>query len=186
MPETRRLRLTVHTGHGRHRALDSRALLPLGRWSFVAVTIAERVAQIWVNGVLDAEATFAEAFAPTQHPLYVASDPISSQGLRCLLDDLELRAVVQPPEEIEARGVAALGGVGGRSLRFGCAQCTLGQAREVCGEGAHLCTQRELFAGQLTAARSLGWIALSEGLTVWADESVDTQGVTGTALCCRD
>ncbi len=138
-PDTRQLRLTV----GGADTLDSRAALPLRRWTHIAIAIEAAAASLYVNGQLDGTVVFpatspaTTALTASAGPLFVASAPEGSLlGLHSYVDKLEWRAGVTPSAQIKAAATQALLGVpGGADFTWlGCEGCSHADATAACAQ----------------------------------------------------
>jgi len=52
-PKERRLHIRVSTEHSNNEGLDSKAVVPLRRWTYICTIFTNQVIRLYVNGILD-------------------------------------------------------------------------------------------------------------------------------------
>lgn len=178
LPMDRRLHVRIATTGTVTTGFDSTAVIPLRRWTHVAVVIKGGAAMtLYVNGVKDCPvlgsnrhcaigcppggATYAwdeGEVLQNQGPLYVGGDPFMS-GVAMYMDDLKIfgRALPERDVLLEANDALAMGSL---FLKIGCTNCTAATLEENCAdlENYHPCLCQELAGGGLTSARAMGWL----------------------------
>lgn len=193
-PDERRLRAVASPrGRGGQPAsLDGTGLLPLRRWTHVAVAFAGGVLRLYVNGLRDSEVVLDEAGgaagaeAEAWGDLHLGRDPWRA-GVKAYLDDFRWYDRALAVSEIRALTYPSLTGMGSDFVRLGCVGCRFTDAVRSCGSRSHLCTQEELLSGGLQAARAAGWLAASP--EVWfhgVNESERFADAAKLGLCCSD
>eukprot|EP00927_Polykrikos_kofoidii_P032193 TRINITY_DN2749_c0_g6_i1.p1 TRINITY_DN2749_c0_g6~~TRINITY_DN2749_c0_g6_i1.p1 ORF type:complete len:406 (-),score=62.03 TRINITY_DN2749_c0_g6_i1:166-1383(-) len=191
-PNSRRLHVRAATPRAEGGALDGSGLLPLRRWTHIAVTGTGSVLRLFVNGLKDGEVILeepgatAEAVVTSVGDLHIGADPWRS-GTKAYFDDFRWYDRALSQAEIKSMTLPSLTGMGADFVKLGCISCTFGDAQRSCGRRSHLCTVQELFAGGLHTARAMGWLALSP--EVWFHESQGDERFTDVAklgLCCTN
>jgi len=180
------LRADLHDG-----SLDSSGLLPLRRWTHLAVACTGSVLRLYVNGVKDGE-TILEEPLPTgggggggQSSLYVGRDPWRA-GTKAYLDDFRWYSRALPPDEIRALVFPSLTGAAADFVHLGCSSCAFTEAVRSCGSRSHLCSLQELYAGGFHVARVMGWLAASPSVWYRNEEGEDLfSGEHRLGLCCE-
>jgi len=170
--------------------VESHARMPVQRWTHVALVRTGHDMQLWINGILEAERTTATKVMLNEGPLYIGSVPWmrDSCNLRTYIDEVRVYTRRLTRDEIQAEAAPALGGVEPAFLHFGCEECTVERAAEVCREGYHLCTAMELHTGGYQAARTMGYVDWSSP-RVWTHgmlKDANAKGEKGIGLCCTD
>eukprot|EP00743_Colponemidia_sp_Colp-15_P000482 GILK01000545.1.p1 GENE.GILK01000545.1~~GILK01000545.1.p1 ORF type:complete len:239 (+),score=39.11 GILK01000545.1:869-1585(+) len=186
-PKERRLHVRVSTDYYWNEGLDSKAIIPLHRWSHISVVSSGALLQLYVNGILDTQIILKGTAQFNLGPLHLGKDPWHP-GTAAFIDDLRLYDKVLKDREIEAMAAPALGGIGAKFVRLGCESCPFAQAIQSCPDDYHLCSLKELNAGGYHVARVMGWFHLNSA--VWsrniaerADQLADENRL---ALCCAD
>lgn len=220
LPSDRRLHVRIGlslggAGESTTAGFDSTAVIPLRRWTHVAVVLKGGAAlTLFVNGVKDcpvlgsskhgagcppAGATYAWEEGDVLHnegPLYVGADPYMA-GTPMFLDTLSIHARALPEREIVAEAGGALGPAGPFFIALGCAKCTAESLMQHCSEldEHHPCLCQELMGGGLQVARVQGWLrGPSERWNFHADAPAAGCPVTAdgaasderVGFCCRD
>ena len=196
---------------------DSSAVIPTRRWTHVAYVLKGGAAlSLYINGVRDCPmissnrrggscppggGSFAWDEGDVLHnagPLYVGADPFMS-GAAMFMDSLKVFNLALPEKDIVAEASDALGLLGARFLRLGCANCTVGELQGACAEldEFHPCLCQELMGGGLTSARAMGWLrgpsaswrfhAEVQNTATCLLEGADASGPAGRpGFCCAD
>lgn len=185
-PEERRLHVRISAG-GEDGVLDGSGILPLRRWTHVAVSCGGGVLRLFVNGQKDGEAILEDAASPAGD-LHVGRDPWRA-GTKSYLDDLRWYRRELGEGEIRALAFPGITGVGADAVKLGCTSCTLPEAVKACevGHGTHLCSLQELFSGGFHGARVMGW--LTSAAEVWYHNEQEPDAFTGVrrlGLCCAE
>jgi len=187
-PDERRLQVRVSlradVGDG---VLDSKGLLPLRRWTHVAVSCAVGgVLRLYVNGGKEGEVVLDTPPALGDGDLYLGRDPVRA-GIRAYLDDFRWYNRAVPVEEIRALLYPSLTGIAVDFVRLGCSACQFTEAVRSCSSKTHLCSLQELFSGGFHVARAMGWLTASPEVWYHDDEGGDRfSGVRKLGLCCTD
>lgn len=191
--------------HSARHSFTSHALLRPQAWTHVALVYenGRREVALYVNGIRDvvaqnvpapqspiptsleqrqAELAAREAGSfvylgglPATHARYAAC------RVDFLLDDVRISQGVVDSKDLAAESFPSLGPVEASFVTLGCSRfstCNKQQAIQSCGSGHHLCTRRELDAGALQVARTMGWVDWSD--PVWAASDKDTRAVPET------
>jgi hypothetical protein len=91
--------------------------------------------------------------------------------------------------EIEAEAAGALGSTEPAYIRFGCINCRLEEATDVCEkhDEFHLCDSIEIHTSGYQVARVMGW--LNWNSRIWTpdayDYTDDSNEELGIGICCR-
>lgn len=191
-PDERRLhvRVSPKVDAGVGTQLDSQGVLPLKRWSHIAITCTGSVLRLYINGVEDGH-VIMEAPPPASEgsSLHLGRDPWRA-GIKAFLDDFRWYSRVMPADEIRAVLYPGLTGTagGGGAVSLSCLSCRFPEAIRKCtDQRRHLCSMQELFAGGLQTARASGWLAASS--EVWSGEDEGEERFDGRhklGLCCED
>lgn len=88
-PKERRLHIRVSTEVSSNEGLDSKAVLPLRRWTYLGMIFTNQVIRLYVNGILDTEVILKGQVTPNQGPFYIGKDP-QHAGVKCFLDDFRI------------------------------------------------------------------------------------------------
>lgn len=222
LPNDRRLHIRLSTTAGGQATpsvvgFDSSAVIPTRRWTHVAYVLKGGAAlSLYINGVRDCPmissnrrggscppggGSFAWDEGDVLHnagPLYVGADPFMS-GAAMFMDSLKVFNLALPEKDIVAEASDALGLLGARFLRLGCANCTVGELQGACAEldEFHPCLCQELMGGGLTSARAMGWLrgpsaswrfhAEVQNTATCLLEGADASGPAGRpGFCCAD
>jgi hypothetical protein len=176
--EAMKLRVELATtGEGTTQAgeaLESNAKLREGAWFHVAVVRldGQKRLRLYVNGVLDASVPTTGYTQPSDEPLYVGGDPLSSEqcDMPVFIDELRVYNRPLTPDEIQAEAAPALNGVEPSFIRLACISCPLETAMQNCPEKYHICNSLELHMGGYQVARTLGY--LKQSSHVWSHSTV--------------
>jgi len=168
--------------------LDAVGLMPLRRWTHIAVSCTGSVLRLYINGVKDGETILQEPPAGGGGDLYLGRDPWRA-GTKAYLDDFRWYSRELSSSEIRALIFPSLTGMGADFVQLGCSSCAYSVAATGCeSRRAHLCSLQELFAGGFHTARAMGWLAASP--EVWYHGEVglgaETSGQQKLGLCCTD
>jgi len=217
-PEVRRIHLRASTGMDlvtgkrTHITLDSHSAVLIGRWTHIAFVVqGTRLAQLYVNGVLDTQKLSLQPIKihHSSDMVYLANNPFQpNSGMECYMDSLLIYNRALPHGQVTAMGSVVLPGLDASSVKMGCASCTLERAVSACkgNRAAHVCTKTQLHSGALVIARAMGWMNSMVGVHVFSQEELthkpkrsdtskaDTASnsgdadavVLGVGLCCRD
>jgi hypothetical protein len=193
-PDERRLhaRLSPHAAENEnsHGVLDSTGLLPLRRWTHLALTSTGGVMRLYINGQLDGEAIVGvteqvPSLAGNNAALYIGRDPWRS-GVKGYLDDFRWYNRVLIPAEIRSLTFPSLTGIGADFVHLGCKSCTFPEAVGQCKGDSHLCSLQELFAGGFHTARVMGWLPTVPEVWYYNEHGDDLfAGQKKMGLCCR-
>lgn len=198
-PEERRLQVRSfpRSGTPDESVLNGAGLLPMRRWTHVAMVNTGSVLRLYVNGVKDGEVVLSDNLVggggngigtkTGSSDLYLGRDPWRA-GTKAYIDDFRWYKRGLSVDEIRALIYPSLTGMVGTGTRLGCSSCTFTDAVRHCGTTAHLCSLQELFAGGFHVARAMGWLtATSE---VWyhnEEQNGDLfNGVQKLGLCCAN
>jgi hypothetical protein len=189
LPNERRLHVHAAVPGGVKRGLDATGVLPLRRWTHVAVVSTGSVVRLYVNGLQDCEAIMEVPLEHSTGQLFIGRDPWRA-GTKCYLDDFRWYSRALPQKEIKALTVPLLTGLAPDNLRLGCPACTFAEAARSCAltRGFHVCSEQELTLGGFHAARAAGWLSGAGDVWYVSDKAHDDY-FTGTrklALCCAD
>lgn len=192
-PDERRLRAHMspkstetETGHG---VLDSTGLLPLRRWTHVALTSTGGVMRLYINGQMDGEAIVptsesVPSLAGNSAPLHIGRDPWRA-GFKGYMDDFRVYNRVMLPSEVRALTFPSLTGIGTDFVHLGCPLCTFPEAVGKCKGDSHMCSLQELFAGGFHTARVMGWLPAVPEVWYYNERGVDLfAGQKKLGLCC--
>jgi hypothetical protein len=192
-PDERRLqaRISWHTSDTEfeHGVLDSQGLIPLRRWTHLALSSTGGVMRLFINGQLDSEAIVgtesSSAATFSKAPVYIGRDPWRS-GVKGYLDDFRWYNRVLIPAEIRSLTFPSLTGIGADFVHLGCKSCTFPEAVGQCKGDSHLCSLQELFAGGFHTARVMGWLPAVPEVWYYNEHGVDLfAGQKKMGLCCR-
>ena len=155
--------------------------------------------RLYVNGLLDAENVTVGTIVQNVGPMRIGGDPWRpAGGMGGYVDEFKLHGRALSTDEIQAGSSFALGGVEASFVELGCMGCAIETARASCRSGYHLCNMRDLYAGGLMVARTMGWATSTSH--VWTAEEVAAGGASnsswngaapgavaaGLALCCAE
>ena len=156
-PHTRQLHVRVTTVGRQVVAFDSAAMVPLQRWTHVALVVQGKLVQIYVNGIADTQHVLTSAAHFNRGPLYVGRDPWQP-GAQAFLDDLTVHAAALSDGRLASRRRARKP-VSPSFVRLGCSNCSLEAARNACADLGrhHLCFEDEAMGGAYMASRAMGW-----------------------------
>lgn len=172
-PKQRRLHARFATERGESESVDSVAVLPLRRWTHVALVAQGKLVQLYVNGILDAQMVAKAPVRLSADPLVLGGDA-NEASVTAFVDALRLFEKAVDEDAIIADASGALGTVSPRFTRLGCKACSLEDAINACTVGYHLCSMRELASGAFAVARAQGWFHSSK--RVWADNAATLDG----------
>jgi hypothetical protein len=190
-PHTRQLHVRVTTVGRQVVAFDSAAMVPLQRWTHVALVVQGKLVQIYVNGIADTQHVLTSAAHFNRGPLYVGRDPWQP-GAQAFLDDLTVHAAALSDGRLAAEAEGALGPVSPSFVRLGCSNCSLEAARNACADfwaGYHLCFEDEAMGGAYMASRAMGWSHGKNGSLMWYGDLEPREAEEGErrlAVCCKD
>jgi hypothetical protein len=192
-PDERRLhaRMSPHAAENdrSHGVLDSQGLLPMRRWTHLALTSTGGVMRLFINGQLDGEAIVGatqqiSSLAGTKAPLRIGRDPWRA-GFKGYMDDFRWYNRVLLPSEVRALTFPSLTGIGTDFVHLGCSKCTFPEAVSKCKGNSHMCSLQELFAGGFHTARVMGWLPPVPEVWYYNERGVDLfAGATKLGLCC--
>lgn len=192
-PDERRLhaRMSPHAAENdrSHGVLDSQGLLPMRRWTHLALTSTGGVMRLFINGQLDGEAIVGatqqiSSLAGTKAPLRLGRDPWRA-GFKGYMDDFRWYNRVLLPSEVRALTFPSLTGIGTDFVHLGCSKCTFPEAVSKCKGNSHMCSLQELFAGGFHTARVMGWLPPVPEVWYYNERGVDLfAGATKLGLCC--
>lgn len=187
-PDERRLRahLSPHAqeNENRHGVLDSTGLLPLRRWTHLALTSTGGVMRLYINGQLDGEAIVSSNYVSNHAPLHIGRDPWRA-GIKAYVDDFRWYNRLLTASEVRALTFPSLTGIGTDFVRLGCADCTFPEAVGKCKGDSHMCSLQELFAGGFHTARVMGWLPPVPEVWYYNERGVDLfAGQRKLGLCC--
>lgn len=185
-PDERRLHVHVSPhAEAAGGVLDASGLLPLRRWTHVAVVCTGSVVRLFINGVKDGEVILEETVPDSSGPLHIGRDPWRA-GTKAFLDDFRWYTRELPPDELRALVYPSLTGMAATdAISLGCVACGFAEAVQACdAKREHLCSLQELFSGGFHAARAMGWLSASS--EVWYHEEDDGRfdGSTRLGICC--
>ena len=94
-PHSRRLHVKFELRNGVSASLDSRANLPARQWHHVALIVDNKLVQLHINGILDAERVNSDSLLASTDPLYIGGDPWATEAggeatHACLIDDFKI------------------------------------------------------------------------------------------------
>jgi len=191
-PDERRLqaRMSPHAGQTEQGLLDSQGLLPLRRWTHIALTSTGGVMRLFLNGQMDGEAIVGAPqgipdLAGNKAPIRLGRDPWRA-GFKGYMDDFRWYNRVLLPSEVRALTFPSLTGIGTDFVKLGCKSCTFPEAVDKCKGGTHMCSQQELFAGGYHTARVMGWMPTTPN-SIWIYNEKGTDLFAGQkrlGLCC--
>lgn len=195
-PDSRRLHVRVASPRVEGGSLEATGLLPMRRWTHIAVTSTGSVLRLYVNGLKDGEVIVEEPGATADAveelgaegggDLHIGADPWRA-GTKSYLDDFRWYDRALSQAEIKSMTLPSLTGMGADFVSLGCSSCKFADAQRSCGRRSHLCTVQELFSGGLHTARVMGWLAISP--EVWFHEAQGDERFTETyklGLCCTN
>lgn len=183
-PDERRLHARVSPqAESSDGSLDSVGLIPLRRWTHIAVTSTGSVLRLFVNGLQDGE-VIIEGADPSSGDLHIGRDPWRA-GIKGYVDDFRWYNRGLSPGEIQAMLFPSLTGIGTDFVHLGCSSCSFTDAVRSCKDRSHLCSLQELFAGGFHTARVMGWLANSPEVWYHNEQSNDLfTGMRKLGLCC--
>lgn len=194
-PDERRLHLRLSSSaadsESTHGVLDSTGLLPLRRWTHLALTSTGGVMRLYVNGQLDGEAIVDASstagvpnLAGNKAPIRIGRDPWRA-GFKGYIDDFRWYTRVMLPSEVRALTFPSLTGIGTDFVHLGCSECTFPEAVGKCKGNSHMCSLQELFAGGFHTARVMGWLPPVPEVWYYNEKGVDLfAGQKKLGLCC--
>lgn len=197
-PDQRRLQVRMSPAPqsgGAAVALNSVGVLPLRRWTHVAVSCMEgSMLRLYVNGARDGEVIVDDNSRPqsvANGELFIGRDPWRA-GVKAYIDDFRWYTRAVTLDEIRALLYPRMTGMAASNfMQLGCASCHFNAAVSSCGKegrhGTHLCSLQELLSGGFHLARAMGWLAANP--EVWySGEAADPFSASKEklALCCAD
>lgn len=99
-PDHNKFRITVDVVGHRRVEKESRATIPLRRWTHVSLSLSQRVVSLAVNGIVDTEFLLPGPFAMNSGDIFLASNPSAGNGLDCFIDNLQIHSPAASPESI--------------------------------------------------------------------------------------
>lgn len=188
-PDERRLhvRVSPKADAGVGAQLDSAGVIPLKRWTHLAVSCTGNVLRLYINGVQDAQMIVEETpEASEKSTLKIGRDPWRA-GVKGFIDDFRWYSRGLARDEVSAMLYPGLtGNAASTAVSLACLSCRYPEAVRKCNnQRRYLCSMQELFAGGLHTARSSGW--LSSSSEVWSSEDEGDQRFDGRVrlgLCC--
>lgn len=186
-PDSRRISLRVNT-HSGSEGLPSVGILPLRRWTHIAVTASQGRLKLFLNGMKDNEVVLRGSVLPNQAD-FVLGASVENPGFEGYIDDFRFYNKGLPDAEITASTTPSLTGVSDTEfVTLGCDSCGYEFATQsnMCGEpSGHLCSLQELYQGGIHSARING--LLNSKTELWHGNMVT--GEAGPeerrmALCC--
>jgi hypothetical protein len=189
-PDERRVhaRISYHASDTQyeHGVLDSQGLIPLRRWTHLALSSTGGVMRLYINGQLDNEAIVGASRLDFSHaPIFIGRDPWRS-GTKGYLDDFRWYSRVLIAAEIRSLTFPSLTGMSSDFVHLGCKSCTFPEAVGQCKGDTHLCSLQELFAGGFHTARVMGWLPPVPEVWYYNEHGVDLfAGQKKMGLCCR-
>lgn len=179
-PEYRTLHAKVAIGDGDDKLvkLDSVAVIPLQRWTHVALLVQGKLIQFYINGILDSQTVAPSNARFNRDALLVGGHP-DHLGTACFMDSLKFFRVGLPEAEIQSEAAGALGSIAASFVKLGCTSCSVFEAGKSCmanavGSGYHVCSRYELGSAGVSVARAQGWLAHHQG---FPSEAVEQAGV---------
>jgi hypothetical protein len=189
-PDERRIhaRISVHASDNErdHGVLDSVGLLPLRRWTHIALSSTSGVMRLYINGQMDGEAIVgATEKSWNKAPLHIGRDPWRS-GVKGYLDDFRWYSRVMMSAEIRSLTFPSLTGIGTEFVHLGCTKCTFPEAVGKCKGDSHMCSLQELFEGGFHTARVMGWLPPVPEVWYYNQKGIDLfAGQKKLGLCCQ-
>lgn len=94
-PRSRRLHVKFDLRNGASASLDSRANLPARQWHHIALVVDNKLVQLYINGILDAERVNSDSLLASADPLHIGGDPWAAEAggeatHGCLVDDFKI------------------------------------------------------------------------------------------------
>jgi len=187
-PDERRLQVRVKGRASRMGGvLNGAGLLPLRRWTHVAVTcVLGGALRLYVNGAKDGEVIMDGPRALGAGDLFIGRDPWRA-GVKAYLDDFRWYGRALSTAEVRALVYPSLTGAAADFVHLGCTSCKFTEAARSCGSRTHLCSLQELFSGGFHAARAMGWLSASPEVWYNGGHGEDHfSDVRKMGLCCSD
>jgi len=188
-PDERRLHARLSKQVDKNNGvLDSSGIIPLRRWTHIALVSTGGVLRLYINGQKDGEAIVGEARSIAEDQgafLHLGRDPWRA-GVKAYMDDFRWYSRVIQPSEIRALTFPSLTGIGVDFVHLGCTSCTYPEAVDRCTSSRRsLCSLQDLFAGGFHTARVMGWLPAVPEVWYYNERGVDLfAGNKKLGLCC--
>lgn len=192
---TRRLQISAER-IGLAKPLMSEGQIREHQWTHVALTVGtNKKLSLYLNGILDVEApvTAVEAGINDKNPIYVGTAPFQpSCDNRFFMDELRISSEALSSLEIQAEsGPTSMGVFPTSFVRFGCRNCALGAAKDVCSKitAFGLCSAKQLRTSVYQMSRTMGWSSYNTLMWDAEDDSESkaraNPALKGMGVCCR-
>jgi len=165
-------------------SIESKGLLPLRRWTHIAVASTGSILRLFINGIMDGEVVLERSPSRRGGDLYIGRDPWRA-GVKAYVDDFRWYDRSLSTSELRMLTYPSLTGISAGFVHLGCSSCQLTEAARSCSKSrAHVCSQQELLAGGFHTARAMGWLDSSP--EVWYNTEKDFSPKEKLGLCCAD
>jgi len=185
-PKQRQLHVRVSTTSKWNEGLDSKAVVPMRRWTHIAVTAEGSLLRLFVNGIKDSEAILSGKPVTNSGDLHVGRDAFRA-GFGGFIDDIRFYNEALTEPAIQGFLAGSLTGISSYDvIHLGCLSCSWAQAMSLnfCPDTYHLCSLEELYSGGFHLARVQGWLSVSKD--VWYRGAPQQRFGEKLGLCCQD
>ena len=139
------LKLLVSSDQNEIESLQTVSILPQRRWSHLEIQMSISMAQIWINGRVDAQKIFTGRISPNTNDLVIGGGELHiSPGIWALISDLRVWDTILSPSQI-----LAIGGTKVTANQL----VNMGET-----QGFHPCYDWEVFSYAFHVARVSGWL----------------------------
>eukprot|EP00403_Amphidinium_massartii_P014000 CAMPEP_0178413718 /NCGR_PEP_ID=MMETSP0689_2-20121128/22671_1 /TAXON_ID=160604 /ORGANISM="Amphidinium massartii, Strain CS-259" /LENGTH=533 /DNA_ID=CAMNT_0020034997 /DNA_START=1 /DNA_END=1599 /DNA_ORIENTATION=+ len=160
-PDERRLNVRLGFGDRTSGLLRSVGILPMRRWTHIAVACGGDVVRLYINGLQDSQTILEGSWQGGKGMLHLGRDKWRG-GVKAFLDDFRWYRKQLSEGEIKALTYPSLTGISADFVHLGCASCTYAEVVARCeDDGLHLCSTQEMYEGGYHVARAMGWLAQS-------------------------
>lgn len=183
-----KLKLSFANNNGLNKSIETLGHLNANIWNNIVITVTEKKAKIYVNGVLDAILLIENGdFSKNDYPFYIGFPKEYKDicNIEYSIDELKIYERELKTYDIQASSGNLFGDLEPDYLKIGCINCDFENAILSCyNNNYHLCTDLELQSGGLLFSHKMGWDNLGKPIS-YSQES-ENSVTKGLGLCCKN